>query len=98
MPLTPAQFAEAFGMTPTAQPSPENPVPAIVYVSAAGDRWDWIAWKMYGDVSMMGALILANPRIPGWSALPAGAAVYAPPLALTAAADTAALPPWRQSA
>jgi phage tail protein X len=97
MPLTPAQFAEQFGMAPTAQTSPENPTPAILYTAAAGDRWDWIAWKMYGDVSMMGALILANPQIPAWSALAAGTPVYAPPLALAPAADAAALPPWRQT-
>jgi len=72
----------------------------ILYVTKPGDRWDTIAWKMYGDQNRYRDIIDANralfstaplTMIP--TVLDAGLELKIPILDdVTAAAD---VPPWR---
>jgi phage tail protein X len=97
MPLSPRQFAQAFGLALPAGTVPaQAAAPVFTHVAKAGDRWDTIAWRFYGDVSMMAALILTNPQLPGWAEFEPGVTVYVPPLA-RAGNSPLGLPPWRQS-
>jgi phage tail protein X len=36
----------------------------IPYTTKAGDRWDLLAWRFYGDPTQYSVIIQANPAIP----------------------------------
>lgn len=61
----------------------------------AGDRWDLLAYRYYGDVSELGRLIDANPHLPLCETLPLGQTVFVPVIQLKATSQ-ADLPPWLQ--
>jgi phage tail protein X len=72
-------------------------IQSINYTVKEGERWDSLAWKFYGSVKAMDALIEANPTIPLSAVLPAGMQVIVPILDNTS--DTvisANLPPWKR--
>lgn len=71
--------------------NPQPPISGINYTST-GERWDAIAYKMYGDATQVQGLILNNPGIAALDYVPQGAQVFVP--LLTVAADTSTSTPW----
>ncbi len=69
----------------------------IVHVTRAGERWDLLAWRFYGDATQYSAIIMANPGVPIVPEFDAGVAVRIPLLAQGAALG-AGLPPWKSAA
>jgi len=67
----------------------------ITHVSSDGDRWDLLAWNYYGDPTLFGPIVMANPGIPIEPVLAAGLTVIIP-LLQKAAAVAADLPPWKR--
>lgn len=67
----------------------------IQYTTIENDRWDLIAYRMYGDANAYEAIIAANPDIPIRPLLDAGLTVLVP-LREPAAVDATLLPPWKQ--
>ncbi|MDR6952684.1 phage tail protein X [Ancylobacter sp. 3268] len=73
----------------------------LVHPTKDGDRWDLLAYRYYGDVSLQGELINANralffdamtiPLI-----LPSGLDIIVPIRERPTAVSTAALPPWKR--
>lgn len=68
----------------------------ITHISSNGDRWDLLAWNYYGDPTLFGPIVMANPGIPIEPVLSAGLTVIVPVLqkASVVAAD---LPPWKRA-
>lgn len=84
-PLTPEQFAASYNLaapaaTPQAAPQPQF----LAYVTGPADRWDTIAWKAYGDPTLVSGLILSNPTLPISPVLPPGVTLYCPLIAAPA--------------
>jgi phage tail protein X len=65
----------------------------IKYMTRDGDRWDLLAWQMYGDAARYADIIAANPSVAIAPVLPVGITLYVPVLA-AAAATPQNLPPW----
>jgi phage tail protein X len=72
---------------------------AIPYTTMAGDRWDNIAWRFYGDPTLIGPILQANcgMRVPFEPVLEAGIQLLIPIIVQTDV-QTEDLPPWRQAA
>jgi len=70
--------------------------PSLLYTSLDGDRWDNIAWRFYGDATLVSPLLLANcgMRVPFEATLPAGVQIVVPIIQQTNI-QTENLPPWR---
>lgn len=66
----------------------------LEHTTSEGQRWDWIAFKYYEDVSKMGLLIEENQHIPITPTLPAGLILRIP--VIEQSIDTSELPPWKQ--
>jgi phage tail protein X len=66
----------------------------LTHVTEASDRWDLLAWRYYGDATVYGRLIEANPHIPISPVLPVGATVYIP--IIEQAEQASELPPWQK--
>lgn len=65
------------------------------YITKAGDMWDYIAWKVYGDERQMEILLRAekNAALIDVYMFSAGEKVWCPKITgMDAATD---LPPWR---
>lgn len=56
---------------------PEPPDQGLIYLSK-GDRWDNIAYQMYGDATQVGPLLQNNGGILMSDYVPAGSPVFAP--------------------
>ncbi len=69
----------------------------IRHVTAAGERWDLLAWRYYGDATNFGAIVMANPAIPIMAVFDAGI-VLAVPILQQSQILTSNLPPWKQAA
>jgi phage tail protein X len=69
----------------------------IVHVTRAGERWDLLAWRFYGDATQYSGIIMANPGVPIVPVFDAGVAVRIPLLAQSGALG-AGLPPWKIAA
>lgn len=67
----------------------------ITHIAAAGERWDLLAWRYYGDASVYSAIIMANPTVAIEPVLAAGL-VIAIPILEKAQSIPAQLPPWKQ--
>lgn len=67
-----------------------------VYTTLPGDRWDLIAFKAYGDVSKIGALLAANRGIGAPVELPANVTLRVPILTDADLVSPDLLPPWKQ--
>jgi hypothetical protein len=75
--LTPQEFALAFGLLPeTGAPAPTPPVAA--YTTGYNERWDMVAWRLYGDPTQVNSLIMANPGVPIACELPQATYLIAP--------------------
>jgi phage tail protein X len=71
----------------------------IEHVTQAGERWDTLAWRYYGDPHGYGRIIEANPALDITSALPSGITVLIPVLSASAAEQALQaeeLPPWKR--
>ncbi|MGC2443353.1 tail protein X [Candidatus Binatus sp.] len=68
----------------------------ILHVTTAGERWDLLSWRYYGDSTDYSPIIMANPNVPIEPVFDAGISI-AVPLQQKSAAVTANLPPWKVS-
>jgi phage tail protein X len=68
----------------------------IVHVTAAGQRWDLLAWQYYGDATEYSPIIMANPAVAIAPVFAAGTIITIPILAKSAVANSD-LPPWRRT-
>lgn len=63
------------------------------YITREGDRWDLIAYKVYGDPYAYDALLLYNPQYSHMLILPAGIELIIPDIEYEESAEVA--PPWQ---
>lgn len=63
------------------------------YTTRAGDTWDIIAYRVYGDEFRMSDLQAANPDLLGTVVFSAGVVLSVPTIEAPAATT---LPPWKQ--
>jgi phage tail protein X len=69
----------------------------VEYVAKQGDRWDTIAFKAYGDATLINGLIEANPTIVISPILEIGTRVIVPILEQgDVQIDSELLPPWKR--
>jgi len=69
----------------------------VEYVAKQGDRWDTIAFKAYGDATLINGIIEANPTIVISPILEAGTRVIVPILEQgDIQIDSELLPPWKR--
>lgn len=67
------------------------------YITTEAERWDWIAFRAYGDPYGYEAIIRANPEFLGVRSLPAGTKLKVPVLEQAAPTiDLESLPPWKR--
>lgn len=63
------------------------------YTTSEGDRWDLIAYKYYGDATMIDKLILANPYLSLAEEFKANLTIYIPIIHAKKTAQED-MPPW----
>lgn len=63
------------------------------YITALGDTWDIIAYKMYGNERQMSRLIEANSKHRETVLFPADIVIQVPDIAVT---TSTVLPPWKR--
>jgi len=69
----------------------------IAHVTVAGERWDTLAWKYYGDATLVGPIIQTNPQISIEAVFEAGLNIGVPVLVVNPATQNQAdLPPWKR--
>ena len=68
----------------------------ILHVTAAGERWDLLAWRYYGDPTDYSPIIMANPNVPIEPVFDAGVSI-AIPLQQKSLVGPVNLPPWKMS-
>jgi len=68
----------------------------LVHITSAGDRWDLLAWKYYGDASQYEPIIAANPEVMIEPILPAGIRLLIPIIEDAELINTEDLPPWKR--
>jgi len=66
----------------------------LIHRSAAGERWDQLAWRYYGDATRYEPIIAANPAVAPTAVLPAGVNLRIPRLAAPTTSPSAEAPPW----
>lgn len=74
-------------------------IKALKHTVTAGERWDTLAWRYYGDPFAYGRIIEANPALNIVPVLPAGVTVLVPLLTVVQQAaqrDTSRLPFWKR--
>jgi phage tail protein X len=71
--------------------NPAQPESGIIYPSV-GERWDSIAFRMYGDPTQLGNLVLNNPGIAVTDLVAAGVQVFVP--LITPAVPATTSTPW----
>jgi len=64
----------------------------LTYRTRAGDTWDLVAYRYYGNAYRYPPLIAANPHVPISPVLPAGVLLNIP--VLPAPSQPQSLPPW----
>lgn len=64
------------------------------YTTRAGDRWDLIAHKHYGNALLIDGLIAANPHLPLAEEFSDGLTVFVPVLESKPKNSQADMPPW----
>lgn len=67
----------------------------LVHTTAAGERWDSIAWHYWGDALGYEMLIADNPHVPITPVLPGGTQLRVRILDAPSA-PTLELPPWKR--
>ena len=73
-----------------------TPQTQILHVTTAGERWDLLAWRYYGDATDYSTIIMANPDVAIEAVFEGGISIAIPIQQPSAAASTN-LPPWRLS-
>jgi phage tail protein X len=69
----------------------------ISHITAAGERWDTLAWRYYGDATLFSPIIQTNPQIPIEAVFEAGLNIGIPLLMVDQTVQRAAdLPPWKR--
>jgi hypothetical protein len=68
----------------------------IVHTTTAGDRWDLLAGRYYGDATDYSPMIVANPNVPIEPIFDAGISIAVPILEKSSLVMTN-LPPWKLS-
>ena len=68
----------------------------ITYVTKDGDRWDLIAYEMYGDALKYEPIIRENRHVPIRPVLDGGIELRIP-IQATATLNEAQLPPWKRT-
>jgi len=68
----------------------------ILHITRAGERWDLLAWRYYGDATDYSPIIMANPNVPIEPVFDAGISI-AVPIQEQSAVVIANLPPWKLS-
>ena len=62
-----------------------------------GERWDQLAFRAYGDASLMNLIVDANPTVSVDDRLSGGMVLQVPIIAnQTVTATTSGMPPWKQ--
>jgi phage tail protein X len=67
----------------------------ITHISSNGERWDLLSWNYYGDPTLFGPIIMANPGISIEPVLGAGLKVTIPVLQKSGVTSVD-LPPWKR--
>jgi len=65
----------------------------IEYITKDGDRWDTIAYQVYGDPYLYEALLKENPQYAHLTILPAGLRLKVPILYIDETTEVS--PPWQ---
>jgi len=69
-----------------------------IYVTKAGDRWDWISYQFYGTCDLYKEIQKANPDLPieliALPILPAGIRLVIPDIEVPNTVRE--LPPWKK--
>src|SRR5258708_1977243 len=68
----------------------------ILHITTAGERWDLLAWRYYGDPTNYSPIIMANPNVAIEPVFDAGISI-AVPLQQKSTVVTANLPPCKGS-
>jgi phage tail protein X len=68
----------------------------ISHVTQAGERWDLLAWRYYGDATLFGPIIQTNPAIPIEPVFEAGLTIGVPMLVVNPLSNRSDLPPWKR--
>ena len=66
----------------------------IVHITKAGERWDLLAWRYYGDPTDYQMIIMANPGIAIEPVFDSGISL-AVPIVQKSALVSVDLPPWK---
>ncbi|HEY1851577.1 MAG TPA: tail protein X [Candidatus Binataceae bacterium] len=66
----------------------------IGHTTIAGERWDLLAWRYYGDATLYSPIIMANPSVPIEPAFESGLTIAVPILQVSQTLTTN-LPPWK---
>jgi len=66
----------------------------IVHITKAGERWDLLAWRYYGDPTDYQMIIMANPGVAIEPVFEAGISL-AVPIVQKNALVSVDLPPWK---
>jgi phage tail protein X len=73
-----------------------SPGQFMLHVTTAGERWDLLAWRYYGDPTDYSPIIMANPNVAIVPVFDAGISIEVPILQKSAVV-TVNLPPWKVS-
>ena len=68
----------------------------ISHVTRAGERWDLLAWRYYGDPTGYSNIIMANGSVPIEPAFDSGMTILIPLLEKPSILKTD-LPPWKRA-
>lgn len=68
----------------------------LTHITAAGERWDLVAWKYYGDPTLYGPIVMANPDISIEPVFEVGLTIMIPVLQKSNATSVS-LPPWKNN-
>jgi phage tail protein X len=63
------------------------------YITKDGDRWDHIAWRVYGDPYLYEPIMLENPEYMQYFNFPAGIELEIPAIYVEETAEVS--PPWQ---
>lgn len=66
----------------------------VAHVTRAGERWDLLAWRFYGDATRFNPIIMANPMVAIEPVFEAGIVIQVPVLSASNSQSTD-LPPWK---
>lgn len=69
----------------------------ISHTTVAGERWDSLAWRYYGDATLIAPIIQTNPAIQIEAVFEAGRIIGVPLIVVDQTVQQKAdLPPWKR--